>query len=151
MSDDDRYGLDDSFGYWVSRLARAMRESIDRDFAELGVNVAHWAVLAAAESENGVRILELSRRIGIDPAGVTRLIDKLDAAGFMQRKADPLDKRAQRVELTDKGRELFPKLKALSRKHNAWWLEQLGRDHAEAVVAQARRVIENVDPGQGER
>jgi DNA-binding MarR family transcriptional regulator len=131
MSVDD--ALRQSFGYWVSRLARGMREAVDRDFARHGVNVAHWAILAACETEDGMRIVDLSRSIGVDAAGLTRLVDKLDQAGLVIRAADPVDKRAQRILLTDKGRALLPELKAISARHNAWWLEALGMEAADMV------------------
>lgn len=119
-------GLDDNLGYWVNRLARAMREAVDRDFAAHGVNVAHWAILAACEAPGQHRVIDLARRIGVDPAGTTRLLERLEQAGFVTRLPDPLDRRAQRIALTPAGEALLPRLKAISEAHNRRWSDRLG-------------------------
>jgi DNA-binding MarR family transcriptional regulator len=117
--------LHDSFGYWISRLARSMREGVDADFAKLGLNVAHWAILATCE-ERPMRVVEVAKRVGVDAAGITRLIEKLVAMGYVLREPDPDDRRAQRISLTREGQDMLPILKEISARHNTWWLEELG-------------------------
>ncbi len=69
---------------------------------------AEWYdVLLALEyaPEGRLRIGELSCHVTVSRSGITRLVDKLEAAGLVDRKMNPNDRRSFEVILTDKGRE----------------------------------------------
>jgi DNA-binding MarR family transcriptional regulator len=62
------------------------------------------AILAASRSAGAVRLSELSRLTGLEPALISREVRELTATGHVQRRADPSDGRAGIVVLTAKGR-----------------------------------------------
>lgn len=51
-----------------------------------------------------VRLTELAHALGLDPSSVSRQVTALERSGWVVREKDPQDQRAQRLELTDKGR-----------------------------------------------
>jgi DNA-binding MarR family transcriptional regulator len=51
----------------------------------------------------GLRGVDIANQLLINPARVSRLIDRAEAAGLVERRVDPDDRRAQRVELTSAG------------------------------------------------
>ncbi len=60
----------------------------------------------------GKKVSELSSKMGITPAGVTHMINSLEEGGFVERLADPADRRVVLVKPTDKAIEVFESMKA---------------------------------------
>lgn len=65
-------------------------------------------LLALSETDAGVT--ELARRLGVNPAAVTRQVQELDREGLILRSADRKDGRRTRVRLSAKGRTLFEEI-----------------------------------------
>jgi DNA-binding MarR family transcriptional regulator len=59
----------------------------------------------------GVRSKELAEHLKIAPRSTTEVVDALEAKGLVQRSADPGDRRATLVALTDRGRELADEIR----------------------------------------
>ena len=74
-----------------------------------------YQVLTAAAKEPSSQ-LAIARQLNIDRTVMTYLLDDLEAAGLVERKPDPNDRRARRVVLTDLGGELVCTLEARLRK-----------------------------------
>ncbi len=90
--------------------ARMLRTYSDHRARELGSTRAQWAVLSRLQRCEGYKQSELAEALDIAPITLARLIDKLDAAGLVERRADPADRRAHRLFLTSKA---IPTLGAL--------------------------------------
>ncbi len=88
------------------RASRVARERTDRVLAEHGVRVGQQIVLEALWREDGLTPGELARRIGVETPTVVRGVGRMETAGLVVRRDDPLDGRLVRVYLTDRGREL---------------------------------------------
>ena len=96
----------------VLRLARELRASLDRAFAETGLTSQQAALILhvfGGESSPSA----LAGLLGIDTAGITRMLDRLEAKGLLSRGVDRDDRRAIRVRLTSAGEELAPSLPAV--------------------------------------
>ena len=52
-------------------------------------------------------VTELAKAADLNPGAMTRLLDKLEARGILERVADPADRRALHIHLTDAGRDLW--------------------------------------------
>ena len=91
--------------------ARMLRTYSDHRARELNTTRAQWAVLARLQRCEGAKQSELADALDIAPITLVRLIDKLAAAGMVERRPDPADRRAHRLFLTD---QAIPALSALS-------------------------------------
>jgi DNA-binding MarR family transcriptional regulator len=81
--------------------------SLDRELRqEHDLSLAAYDVLLrlARASGRALRMTELAERVMLSPSGLTRLVDRLVAKGFVQRLADPDDGRVAFASLTDQGR-----------------------------------------------
>jgi MarR family transcriptional regulator, transcriptional regulator for hemolysin len=90
--------------------ARLLRTYADQRARELNTTRAQWAVLVRLQRCEGVKQSELAEALDLAPITLARLIDKLAAAGMVERRADPADRRAHRLYLTA---EAVPALSAL--------------------------------------
>ena len=73
--------------------------------ADLEPATADLMVRLAVSPGNGLRGVEIARQLRIGPTRVSRLIDRAESAGLVQRTPDPHDRRAQYVVLTQSGEE----------------------------------------------
>lgn len=65
-----------------------------------------WAVLTLIR-ENGLRQADLAERLNIGTVTTSKLIDRLEARGFVERRADPGDRRSKRIFASAKARQLL--------------------------------------------
>ncbi len=73
-------------------------------FHTLGLHRGQPAVLRALWEQEGLTHTELCRRLGVQPATITKMICRMEKAGFVERRPDPRDGRVSRVYLTAAGR-----------------------------------------------
>ena len=97
----------------IAETAHALRRAFDRRAATLGVTRAQWKVLFRLSRAPGLRQIELADLLDIEPITLSRILDRLAESGLVERRADPADRRAWRLELTPKAGPLLAKLRAL--------------------------------------
>lgn len=86
-------------GFLISHTARVMRRVMDQRAGLLGLTSAQWKILIALKREEGRRQIDLAVDLDLEPITVARLVDKLEASGFLERRRDPADRRAHRLYL----------------------------------------------------
>ncbi|GII81942.1 hypothetical protein Sru01_69240 [Sphaerisporangium rufum] len=96
--------LDADLGWALGVVFRAYVKSANALFHDLPGGPRGYQVLAAAAQETPGRQGALAQRLGIDKTVMTYLVDDLEAAGLVQRRPDPADRRHKRIVATDLGR-----------------------------------------------
>jgi DNA-binding MarR family transcriptional regulator len=119
---------DETLATWRALLtahARVTRR-ISRDLVEAGLPDLGWYdVLWALHRSPGrrLRVNELAREVVLSPTGMSRLVDRVEGAGYVRREPDPRDRRALQVVLTDAGggvlRRMWPVYAAGLERHVA--------------------------------
>jgi DNA-binding MarR family transcriptional regulator len=94
----------------IGETAHALRKAFDRRAVGLGVTRAQWKVLFRLERQPGLRQIELADMLDIEPITLSRIVDRLEEAGLVERAADPADRRAWRLHVTAKAQPLIAKL-----------------------------------------
>lgn len=92
--------------YLISRTTLFGTSALKRGFAEADVGQvrpAYIGVLMSLWREDGLKMIELGRRAGLEPSTMTGLLDRMERDGLLYRSADPDDRRALRVYLTEEG------------------------------------------------
>jgi MarR family transcriptional regulator for hemolysin len=106
----------DSFGFLITDIARLMRSETDRRIAEAGAGLTHGEgrALAHAARAGTVRQNVLAERMGIEAMTLSGQLDRLEARGLITRKADPQDRRAKLVSLTEAADTLLQQVRDLA-------------------------------------
>ena len=86
-----------------TRLERRMAERLEVH----GLTLPQFDVLATLGHGEGIMQQELAERLLVTKGNVVGLIDRVSAAGWVERRPDPEDRRANRLYLTDAGRKLL--------------------------------------------
>jgi MarR family transcriptional regulator for hemolysin len=100
--------------YEIGETAHAVKRVFARRAAHLGITGAQAKVLLRLTRNPGLRQVELADILDIEPITLTRMIDRLEEAGYVERAADPADRRAWRLQITDTAQPLVVKLKAIA-------------------------------------
>ena len=98
----------------IGETAHALRKAFDRRAVGLGVTRAQWKVLFRLTRQPGLRQIELADMLDIEPITLSRIVDRLEEAGLVERVADPADRRAWRLHVTVRAKPLVEKLRKLA-------------------------------------
>ena len=80
-------------------VARIMRTRFDQRARTWGMTRAQCVILMRLELQPGMSQTELAAICEVEPITVARLIDRLEANGLVERRADPADRRMHRLHL----------------------------------------------------
>ena len=103
-----------TFGFLLHDSARLMRRDFERRSKGTGLTRAQWAVLAYVARNEGSTQAALADMLEIEPITLVRLLDKLEAAGLVERRPDPADRRVRRLHLTEATGPLLGQLQELA-------------------------------------
>ena len=98
-------------GQWFNELVRAETRLYnavdDRLQAAHGLSAGQYQILQLIGRTENCRVLDIVRAIGITVGAVSKAVDRIEAAGWCHRRANPHDRRSSYVVLTDDGQRLF--------------------------------------------
>jgi DNA-binding MarR family transcriptional regulator len=109
-----REDLSRNFGFLLNDVARLMRTVYDRRVRSLGLTRSQWWVLNHLFRGDGVTQTELAETLEIEKPTLGRLLDRLEAKGWVRREDDATDRRAWRVYLTDEVGPAMRELRAVA-------------------------------------
>src|SRR5205085_11978878 len=98
-------------GLDVARTGRLLSRLFDDELVAAGGSLPAWLVVLALMSADHPMQRDIASEIGIEGATLTHHLNRMEAAGLVTRRRTPENRRAQIVELTDAGRQLFATLR----------------------------------------
>ncbi len=90
----------DTLGFLLADVSRLMRRQFNQHIEDSSLTLAQARTLVYVSRHEGIRQSKLADMLEILPITLTRLIDQLVEAGLVDRRADPLDRRAHQIYLT---------------------------------------------------
>lgn len=108
--------LDRAFGFVLHDIARLLRKRYEQRARPLGLTRAQWQILAHLQRHEGINQSGLADILELEPVTVGRLIDRMEEAGWVERCADPADRRAHRLFLTERARPMVGQCRSLGEK-----------------------------------
>jgi MarR family transcriptional regulator for hemolysin len=128
----------------IAETAHALRKAFDRRASSLGVTRAQWKVLFRLTRFPGLRQVELADMLDVEPITLCRIVDRLEEAELVERQRDPEDRRAWRLQVTDKAKPLVERLKSLGSELVGEAFADIDRSELDQVRGVLARVRENV-------
>jgi DNA-binding MarR family transcriptional regulator len=105
-----------SFGYLMNDVTLLFRKHFDRRAVQFGLTRAQWRATKMLYHREGLRQNELAEMLEMEPIAVGRVIDRLQAAGFVERRPDPRDRRAWRLYVTAQAHEVVDDMERIARE-----------------------------------
>ncbi len=136
--------MSDSLAILIGDTSRLLRRRFDARARSLGVSRAQWQVLFALSRNEGINQAGLAEALDVETITVGRMVDRLEEAGLVERRADPADRRAWRLHLTAPAHPILDALRAVGDQVMAETLSGLGPDGEAALTDLLMRVRGNL-------
>ena len=138
------YNPERSFGFLLYDAARLLRRDFDRRARSLGLTRAQWSVLAHLNRNEGSNQATVADTLELEPITLVRLLDRLEAAGWVERRPDPSDRRARQLFLREKARPVLEQLMALGAETRALALAGISEAEQEFLIQALSKVRANL-------
>jgi MarR family transcriptional regulator, transcriptional regulator for hemolysin len=142
--------LDRSFGFLLHDIARLMRKRYEQRARPLGLTRAQWQVLAHLQRHEGINQSGLADLLEIEPITIARLLDRMEEAGLVERRADPADRRARRLFLTERAQPMLERGRVLGDEVRAEAFIGLDAAERESLIDMLLRVRGNLSEKRGD-
>jgi DNA-binding MarR family transcriptional regulator len=117
--------LEGHLGYWLRRVSNAVSGSFARALNERQTSVAEWVLLRELHERGQTAPGELADSLGLTRGAVSKIVDKLDAKGWIQMEAKEGDSRFRLLSLTRTGRRSLPVLADIADQNDARYFDCL--------------------------
>ena len=98
----------------LAESSRLVRRAFDARARAIGVTRPQWQVLSVLHRRPGVNQGAVADLLDVDPITVCRMVDRLQEAELVERRADPADRRTWRLHLTARGESIALQLRPLA-------------------------------------
>jgi DNA-binding MarR family transcriptional regulator len=136
--------LDHSFGFLVNDVARLFGQRFSHNGRRLGLTRAQCRTLGYLARNEGINQAGLADLLEIRPMTLGRQIDRMEEAGWLERRPDPADRRARRLYLTGKARPILGRILSVANVTRDEALALLSPAEAEQLTDLLSRVHETL-------
>ena len=139
--------LSQRFGFLVNELGRLYSQQFDRHARDkLGLTQAQVRLLAvlASHDDEPVSQADLAHKVGVTPMAVAALCDRLAAAGWIERRPHPEDRRVNHLHMLPKARKALQQAMAIGDRLTGSVLEGFSAAERRDLVALLQRAREGL-------
>ncbi|PTV95063.1 MarR family transcriptional regulator [Rhodobacter aestuarii] len=134
----------ESLGFLMHDATRLLRRRFEVRAAELGLTSAQWRLLVHLMRGGPQPQARLAELLEIEPISLSRLADRMQEGGWVERQPDPHDRRIRILHATDKTRAVIGQAKEIAETIYADALAGLDPAIVEQLMAALRQIISNL-------
>lgn len=135
---------DNTFAYLLHDVTRLMRKHFDRRATRLQLTRAQWRALKVIRRHEGLSQAELADYLDMEAIPVGRVVDRLEKTGFVERRADPADRRRWRLHLTAKAHAIVDEMEVIGAGLRDEALRGVKPDDFEALLRVLAQIKDNL-------
>ncbi len=136
--------LDRNLEFLVNDVARLMRREYGRRVKGMNLTRSQWWVMVHLIRFDGCNQTQLAEELDIGKVALGGLLDRLESRGWIERRADPGDRRAKRVFLTEAGRPLIAEMQEKARGVHRIIVQGMDRADQDRLVDLLTRAKSNL-------
>jgi DNA-binding MarR family transcriptional regulator len=133
-------------GFLLADVARLMRRAFQARLEGSPLTPAQARALVHVSRREGIRQVELADLLEVQPITLARLIDGLEGAGLVERRADPADRRAYQLFLRPAARSELAEILQVGAEVRAQALAGVSESQAAVLAAALDRMRDNLIP-----
>ncbi len=133
-----------TLGVLIFDTARLMRRRFEQQCRDLPMTTAQYQIVGRLSRTEGVSQAALAGVLDIEPMTLSRHVDRMEAAGLVERRPDPDDRRARRLYTTERGRALLAPMRVRADVVIEQALEGLSAPERERLFAALETIVENL-------
>lgn len=138
----------DGLGFLIHDSARLLRKRFEAKGSAYGLSAAQWRLLVRLVKDEGVAQARLAELLEIEPISVSRLLDRMEEGGWIERRQDAKDRRVRMIFPTDKSRAAFAAIKSVAGEVYDLALAGLTEDEKLTLVKGLNTIITNLSDGE---
>ncbi len=138
----------DRLGFLIHDAARLLRKRFEAKGSAYGLSAAQWRLLVRLVKDEGVAQARLAELLEIEPISVSRLLDRMEEGGWIERRQDASDRRVRIIFPTDKSREAFAAIKSVAGEVYDLALAGLSAEEKRTLVKSLNAIITNLSDGE---
>jgi DNA-binding MarR family transcriptional regulator len=119
-----------NFGFLVRDVSRLSAKRFERNAHELELTLPHCKVLAHLSRNEGISQARLAELTETDPMTLVRSLDRMQQDGWIERRPDPIDRRAHCLFLREAAKPIVERI---------WRIAEQTRSEALAALSQGER------------
>jgi len=131
---------EDCIFYQITKTSQYAKKVLNDKMKNTNLTVGQTLVLNFLSDEDGITINNLGGKSGIDNATMTGLIDRLEKAGFIERKKDTEDRRVYLIYLTQDGKRESKRIKKDMINENREFLSVLTKSEEEQFRLMLKKI-----------
>ncbi|MFV0283651.1 MAG: MarR family winged helix-turn-helix transcriptional regulator [Castellaniella sp.] len=135
--------LERNVGLLVKHVHTLLHRIIDLRAGPMGLTANQWRPLLLIQHRGTDTPAELARALDIDTGATTRMLDRLESKGFVQRERVPEDRRVVKIVLTDMGRTVSSQILPIVAQALNIHLSGFSEDEIRMLIALLKRMIMN--------
>ena len=139
----ENYQAEESAAYLMRRILALMGAQVDDALEPRDLTSAQWVPLLKLHLGHASSVAELARECQLDSGAMTRLLDRLEAKGLVERVRSSADRRVVNLELTKQGREAAREIPAVLCQVQNAFLQGLSIEEWQQLRSLLRRVLDN--------
>ena len=144
------FELDRHVFFCLTQVIGARDRELAQGLKDFGLRVPEWRALAALYSRRGCTTSQLAELATIDRTTLTRTVDRMQEAGWLERLADDADMRVTRLALTASGKKMFERIWPEVQRLNQLALEGLPKSDIQSLQRILERMRSNLEAYVGE-
>jgi len=138
-----------NFGFLLKELSRRYTLRFEVRAREIPLNLPQAKTLVRLEKNEGVSQARLAELAEVDPMTMVRLLDRMEADGWLERRPDPADRRARCLYLTAKAKPILSEIWRLSEETRAELFAGVSKAERDLFMTVLERLHDNISRLEG--
>ena len=118
-----------------------MQDQFNQQLQACEVTWPQWMVLNVLHHQMGQTPAKIAECIGIDRSAITRLVDRLESKGFVEREHDKSDRRSIKIHMTSLGEQMMARINDLAYQHQMHFLKGLHSSEQRALKVELQKML----------
>ncbi|MDO9597934.1 MAG: MarR family winged helix-turn-helix transcriptional regulator [Azoarcus sp.] len=133
--------VDSYLAFLLAQASSRISREFHREVEAVGLSVTEWRVLASLEGSDGESIGVLSQLTLTKQPTLSKVVQRMEADGIVDRTHVRTDRRQTVVQITPKGHRLMDALRERAIEHQNRVLEPFGRENAEMLISMLKALL----------
>ncbi|RWG67750.1 MarR family transcriptional regulator [Mesorhizobium sp.] len=127
----------DRLGFLIHDVQRLMRKRFEARASGLGLSSAQWRLL-----------VRVAKEAGVEPISVSRLVDRMEEGGWIERRADAADRRVRMIFPTEKANAAYADVKSLAGEVYEESLTGVSLEDRRILIRVLDTIVQNLTDGE---
>ncbi|NOZ43537.1 MAG: MarR family transcriptional regulator [Alphaproteobacteria bacterium] len=137
----------ETLGFLIHNVARLIRKRFEQRAVDYGLSAAHWRLLFWGAKEEGQSQARLAEFLEIEPISVSRLLDRMESCGWIERRSSIEDRRVRSIHLSQRAREVFPHVRGMAEEVYDEALASMTGIQKDALIEALKIMTNNLSAG----